>query len=780
MPTPYDLRSPESIAEEYGGNKQKIGAAVQAGLLDPTAAVLAGMFIDRVRGAAMAEQAAPSTVAQDALAPAAGLGAAMPPSMGAVPPPGAGAVPAGPAMPPPQMPQQMPQGMARGGITSLNVPDTMYDYAGGGIVAFAEGDEVEERLRLRPVDSLADAYVFLQERGAEIPEDMSEEAIINYANRVREMENMEVRDAGARVPSEPTPSQITPFGAPRVDYGRAADPMQAEEVRPDVAPQMPMGGGEFAPGFSPVAPTGPVQRGLMPPKTAPEGPAPERAVPFLGQLMEAITPTAEASGFRDGAPVVTPEAARAELAEIAPDWYDASQRSDAQVVKDLADFKEGTYRTKPELVKSEDAGLGALDVDAETQRRLDMLLKDPEYQNMLMPGLRGVQERYNLADQLEAEGLFKRAEGERAEAEKGLAQLKKLPVYGRLEMISPQARVDEKLRQANDPNMLGITNIYGTSPEDAARLAAEARAEQEQIDTRSGVPFGSFQASDNLDRIKSLFPTMETSVAPSAARDEADYLNKNELAKAVENYSLSPMMPTLSEMGFGAAEIPEIPETPVDATTPPVPGAASNPKLAGLFGDEKAKNMALLELGARLMSGTSPYALQNLGTAATGTIGSLREQEKAASDRLLKERMLQIEEAKVGKEKDTDERNRLRILESGTPEERAALQQLMEQEQAVARGRLGLGSEKQNLEFRKFVEERKMILQYRDPEVIQAFEDAGDDPDKLAAANRLLEQKAIQSATGNYGSLGSGISSVDPSLLEGYGGGSIFTKSGQM
>jgi len=211
--------------------------------------------------------------------------------------------------------------------------------------------------------------------------------------------------------------------------------------------------------------------------------------------MEAITPTAEASGFGNGAPVVTPEAARAELAEIAPDWYDANLRSDAQVVKDLADFKEGTYRSKLETVVAEEpydvdeieeagitalrsndlqiardwlknnapdwydmskrsesqvladyqdflkgtyrpkeeaktideieeAGLTALgsrtlpdatrtkpysDIDAETQRRLDALFKDPEYQNMLMPGLKGVQERYNLADQLEEQGLFKRS-----------------------------------------------------------------------------------------------------------------------------------------------------------------------------------------------------------------------------------------------------------------------------------------------------------------------------------------------------------------------------------
>jgi len=47
----------------------------------------------------------------------------------------------------------------------------------------------------------------------------------------------------------------------------------------------------MAPGFSPVAPT---QEGL-PGLLAPEGPAPQRAVPFLGQVMENVVPAAQAA-----------------------------------------------------------------------------------------------------------------------------------------------------------------------------------------------------------------------------------------------------------------------------------------------------------------------------------------------------------------------------------------------------------------------------------------------------------------------------------------------------
>lgn len=162
---PFNLQAPEQIAKDYMGNKQKIAAAAQAGTLDPTAAVLAGMFIDRMRSAQMQEQAPASTVAQDVLSPPqTGVGAPPPgmPPMGAPPmggmgapppmgmPPQMGAGPAGPmggmgapaglgALPP------GPPAMADGGLVDLPVrADTFPDanYAGGGMVAFAAGDPV--------------------------------------------------------------------------------------------------------------------------------------------------------------------------------------------------------------------------------------------------------------------------------------------------------------------------------------------------------------------------------------------------------------------------------------------------------------------------------------------------------------------------------------------------------------------------------------------------------------------------------------------------------------
>lgn len=146
---PYILEKPAEIAQEYGGNKQKIAAAAQRGIIDPTAAVLAGMFIDQMRTAAAQEQVPNQTVAQQVFAPPApqtppaGLGATAPAQQMAM---------AAPPMQPPatplaQPPAPMPApGMADGGLASLPVPDSLYDdsYAGGGVVAFSNAGSVSD------------------------------------------------------------------------------------------------------------------------------------------------------------------------------------------------------------------------------------------------------------------------------------------------------------------------------------------------------------------------------------------------------------------------------------------------------------------------------------------------------------------------------------------------------------------------------------------------------------------------------------------------------------
>ena len=168
MAKPFSIQAPEDIAKEYAGNKQMIAQAAQMGVVDPTAAVLAGMFIDRMRSAQVMEAGQMPSVAQQVLggqppapsappAPPAGLGAtpeasAMPP-MG--PPPEMGAPPPQDmAAPQGEMPMMAEGGMvppyaSGGGLSDVPLPDGMFDepsnggfsdnYAGGGMVAFADG-----------------------------------------------------------------------------------------------------------------------------------------------------------------------------------------------------------------------------------------------------------------------------------------------------------------------------------------------------------------------------------------------------------------------------------------------------------------------------------------------------------------------------------------------------------------------------------------------------------------------------------------------------------------
>lgn len=147
MAKPFSIQSPEDIAKEYAGNKQRIAQAMQLGVVDPTAGVLAGMFIDRMRSAQMQEQAPQATVAQQVMG---GAPATPPPppsgGLGAAPPV---APPMAPMQPPMPAPGGAPMGMADGGLATLPVPDAMFDeptnggfddgYAGGGLVAFADG-----------------------------------------------------------------------------------------------------------------------------------------------------------------------------------------------------------------------------------------------------------------------------------------------------------------------------------------------------------------------------------------------------------------------------------------------------------------------------------------------------------------------------------------------------------------------------------------------------------------------------------------------------------------
>ena len=115
----------KNLAFKY--SKEQLGRMVQMGMIDPQKAMMAGMMRDRV---AKEDTKPPTTtVAQDVLAP----------QQSQQPQPQQMGMPQAPA---PQAPVQM---AATGGITSLPVHEQ--DYAGGGIVAFADGGEADDGVK---------------------------------------------------------------------------------------------------------------------------------------------------------------------------------------------------------------------------------------------------------------------------------------------------------------------------------------------------------------------------------------------------------------------------------------------------------------------------------------------------------------------------------------------------------------------------------------------------------------------------------------------------------
>lgn len=157
---PFSITAPEEIAKEYGGNKQKIQQAAAQGMIDPTSAVLAGMFIDRMRNAATAEQAPQPSIAEQVMnpqpqMPSAGLAAA--PQAGQMQQPMAPRMgqPAASPMPQPAqaqmaqgapVPPQQPRGMAMGGgLDSIDFVEQ--GYAPGGVVSFQVGGGYGETMQ---------------------------------------------------------------------------------------------------------------------------------------------------------------------------------------------------------------------------------------------------------------------------------------------------------------------------------------------------------------------------------------------------------------------------------------------------------------------------------------------------------------------------------------------------------------------------------------------------------------------------------------------------------
>lgn len=169
----FNVPSPDAILMAYGNDPQRIGEAVQNNLIPLLPAALA--LTKRQHFAASQQQMPQQTVAQKLFNP---QQPQMPPQ-GMPAPGGLGATPQAAAMPQmsqmpqmgvPQIPEipadpmeEAPAAYAEGGLTTLPIPDTMFDepdsggYANGGILAFADGDAVPPA---KPADKPAGKYGF--------------------------------------------------------------------------------------------------------------------------------------------------------------------------------------------------------------------------------------------------------------------------------------------------------------------------------------------------------------------------------------------------------------------------------------------------------------------------------------------------------------------------------------------------------------------------------------------------------------------------------------------
>lgn len=222
-----DLMTPEKVAAQYGGDKRKIAQAASMGVIDPTVAVMAGMFIDRMRNAAASEQAPNTTVAQDVMAPPA---------------------------PQPQMQVGIPAAASAAsapverGLEAIPVPEEMYDeqsFAGGGIVAFQQGgysdlgQYVGAGMSGESVDAQLKRLDWLEQRGAISPQEAANKRMElqtqgGFEPRFRGFPGMQSTMGGVRPGLYPLITPEQPKATPKVTLDQT--PKAGEKAPAEKAP----------------------------------------------------------------------------------------------------------------------------------------------------------------------------------------------------------------------------------------------------------------------------------------------------------------------------------------------------------------------------------------------------------------------------------------------------------------------------------------------------------------------------------------------------------------
>lgn len=232
----------KDLAIKY--SKQQLSQLAQRGEIDSTTAILSGMMRDRIVQAEMLGKGSPSTVFQDTFTPKqdmASLGLGAPQDQLAqmrAPVEGQPQMAAGLSSTPeaamaPQMQQaQTPVMAAEGGLMALDVPDDMYDgYAGGGIIAFANGGLTPFQKRLEDEARAREQY---------IGKDQSVADLMGYVQglegkageRAERMFNLRLAQAGLGIAAGQSPyalQNIATGAMPALEAG-ASDIAKQEEA----------------------------------------------------------------------------------------------------------------------------------------------------------------------------------------------------------------------------------------------------------------------------------------------------------------------------------------------------------------------------------------------------------------------------------------------------------------------------------------------------------------------------------------------------------------------
>ena len=209
-------------------------------------------------------------------------------------------MPVPPGAPQPEAQPTPPEGMARGGVASLPVRDSMFAYADGGVIGFSGGGDTVAKPERKPGESFSDyrkrlfEYELKLQQEKNAREEAAERERYETARR-RELE----RRGGAAIPESPfverkpiqAPAPLA-TGADRSDARFARGPMVAGVT--GQPPAMPTPPARPAPGPARVA--GAAQR-PSPAATAPVGIEALAAQSVRDQLTEKIPEATEASGI---------------------------------------------------------------------------------------------------------------------------------------------------------------------------------------------------------------------------------------------------------------------------------------------------------------------------------------------------------------------------------------------------------------------------------------------------------------------------------------------------